>query len=105
MHVQNLSGGNQQKVVIAKWLVSNTKLIILNGPTVGVDVGAKFEIHLKLKEIARNGIGVIVISDDISELIENCNRILIISKGKLVKEVESKNETVDSLLNLILKDY
>ena len=105
MYVQNLSGGNQQKVVIAKWLVSNTKLIILNGPTVGVDVGAKFEIHLKLKEIAKKGIGVIVISDDISELIENCNRILIISKGKLVKEVESKNETVDGLLNLILQDY
>ena len=67
MYVQNLSGGNQQKVVIAKWIVSNTKLIILNGPTVGVDVGAKFEIHLKLKEIAKSGIGVIVISRMIKE--------------------------------------
>lgn len=105
MFVQNLSGGNQQKVVIAKWLVSDTKLIILNGPTVGVDIGAKYEIHLKLKEIAKNNIGVIIISDDVSELIENCNRILIINKGRLVKEVKSEDQTVDSLSNLILSDY
>lgn len=105
MFVQNLSGGNQQKVVIAKWLVSDTKLIILNGPTVGVDIGAKYEIHLKLKEIAKNNIGVIIISDDVSELIENCNRILIINKGRLVKEVKSEDQTVESLSNLILSDY
>lgn len=105
MFVQNLSGGNQQKVVIAKWLISDPNLIILNSPTVGVDIGAKYEIHLKLKEIAKEGIGVIVISDDVSELLQNCNRILIIHKGKLVKELYSKDETMDSLSNALLMDY
>lgn len=105
MPVQNLSGGNQQRVVIAKWLVSDISLLVLNGPTVGVDVGSKFEIHSKLKEIAAQGIPIIIISDDVPELLENCNRILMIYKGRLVSEFSPENETVDSLSAALLKEY
>lgn len=106
MPVQNLSGGNQQRVVIAKWLVSpDIKLMIFNGPSVGVDVGSKFEIHRKIQEIAAQGIGVIIISDDISELLQNCNRILMIRKGRLVDELTTANETADSLADALSKEY
>ena len=80
--VRTLSGGNAQKVVIAKWLNTNPKLFILDGPTVGVDVGAKSEIHAILHGLAEQGIGIIVISDDLPELVHNCNRILVMKDGK-----------------------
>ena len=93
--IRTLSGGNQQKVVIAKWLNTNPKLLILNGPTVGVDIGSKSDIHKILHNLVVQGMGIIVISDDLSELIQNCNRILIMRGGKLEKEVQSAliNET------------
>ena len=80
--VRTLSGGNAQKVVIAKWLNTNPKLFILDGPTVGVDVGAKAEIHAILRGLAEKGIGIIVISDDLPELVHNCNRIIVMKDGK-----------------------
>ena len=78
----NLSGGNQQKVVIAKWLNTDPKLFILDGPTVGVDIDAKAEIHSILHDLASRGIGIIVISDDLPELVQNCNRILVMKDGR-----------------------
>lgn len=81
--VRTLSGGNAQKVVIAKWLNTNPKLFILDGPTVGVDVGAKAEIHAILHDLARKGIGIIIISDDLPELVQNCNKILVMRDGKM----------------------
>lgn len=106
MPVRNLSGGNQQRVVIAKWLVfDDLKLLILNGPTVGVDVGSKFEIHTKLKEIVKQGVGVIIISDDIAELLENTSRILMVYKGKLVDELNPSEQTTESLTSALLKEY
>ena len=80
--VRTLSGGNAQKVVIAKWLNTNPKLFILDGPTVGVDIGAKAEIHSILRDLASRGIGIIVISDDLPELVQNCNRIIVMKDGK-----------------------
>ena len=80
--VRTLSGGNAQKVVIAKWLNTNPKLFILDGPTVGVDIGAKAEIHTILHDLAAKGIGIIVISDDLPELVQNCNRILVMKDGR-----------------------
>ena len=79
----NLSGGNQQKVVIAKWLNTNPKLFILDGPTVGVDIGAKAEIHEILHGLAKKGVGIIIISDDLPELVQNCNKIVVMRDGKL----------------------
>ena len=70
-------------MVIAKWLNTNPKLFILDGPTVGVDVGAKAEIHAILHDLARKGISIIIISDDLPELVQNCNKILVMRDGKM----------------------
>lgn len=80
--IRTLSGGNAQKMVIAKWLNTNPHLIVLNGPTVGVDVGSKADIHKILRDLANQGVGVIIISDDISELIQNCSQILVMHQGR-----------------------
>ena len=87
--VSTLSGGNAQKVVIAKWLNTNPKLFILDGPTVGVDIGAKAEIHSILRNLAKKGIGIIVISDDMPELINNCNKIVVMRNGKVAATINS----------------
>ncbi len=85
--VKTLSGGNQQRVVVAKWLASSPKLLILNGPTMGVDVGSKNELHETMKQLAGQGMGLIVISDDIPELLQTCNRILLMRRGQIVEEI------------------
>lgn len=79
----SLSGGNQQRVVIAKWLALNPKLLILNCPTVGVDVGSKAEIHALARRFAAEGIGIIIISDDLSEIMASCNRVLVMNHGEI----------------------
>lgn len=85
--IQTLSGGNQQKVVLGKWLETNPKVLILNGPTVGVDIAAKFDIHAYLRTLAEKmDLAILLISDDISEVLNNCNRILIIKNGRIVSE-------------------
>jgi simple sugar transport system ATP-binding protein len=99
--IRTLSGGNQQKCVIAKWLNTQPKLLILNGPTVGVDIGAKSDIHKILHRLAHQGVGIIIISDDLSELVQNCNKIIVMSKGKV--EVEMNNsETSEAKLSAML---
>ncbi|MCA0253477.1 MAG: sugar ABC transporter ATP-binding protein [Actinobacteria bacterium] len=85
--VRSLSGGNAQRVVIAKWLDRNPTVLLLNGPTVGVDVGSKEEIFTILRRLAAHGTGIIVISDDIPELVASCHRVLIVRAGRLVAEL------------------
>ncbi|GAK51680.1 ABC transporter component [Candidatus Moduliflexus flocculans] len=85
--VKSLSGGNQQRVVLAKWLAAKGKILILNGPTVGVDVGSKSEIHKTLHELARKQMGILMISDDIPELLQSCQRIVLMHKGRIVDEL------------------
>jgi simple sugar transport system ATP-binding protein len=104
--VQSLSGGNQQKVVLIKWLATNPKILILNCPTVGVDVGAKSEILGLVKQLASDQkIGVIVISDDAYEILQVCNRVLVMSNGSIVNEVDvSKIPNVTALENIINLD-
>lgn len=99
--IKTLSGGNQQKVVIAKWLNTHPDLLILNGPTVGVDIGAKSDIHKILHQLAANGVGIIIISDDLSELVQNCNKIIVMSEGAVGVQINS-SETTESLLAEIL---
>lgn len=84
--MSTLSGGNQQKCVLAKWLILDLNVLILNGPTVGVDIGAKFDIYELIKDLAANGLSVIIISDDIPEILSNCNRVLVMRRGEIVKE-------------------
>lgn len=99
--VQTLSGGNQQRVVLARWLSTNAKLIILNGPTVGVDIGSKTDILEKIKQLAKDGLGIIIISDDIPELVQTCSRILVMHKGKMIRTLK-ENEIEESAISNIL---
>ena len=85
--VQSLSGGNQQRVALARWLARAPRVLILNGPSVGVDVGSKADIHDIVRDLARSGIGVVVISDDLPELLAVCHRLLVMKDGKLVEEI------------------
>ena len=83
----NLSGGNQQKTVIAKWLSSQIKFLVLDHPTRGVDVGAKEEIYRLIRKLADDGIGMIIMCDTLEEDIGLCSRMLIMRDGRLVGEV------------------
>jgi simple sugar transport system ATP-binding protein len=86
---QTLSGGNQQRVVLAKWLACNLDILILNGPTVGVDIGSKHDIHVILQQLAKEGLGIIIISDDLPEVLENCSRLLVMKNGEIVADVDT----------------
>lgn len=87
--VKSLSGGNQQRVALARWLARAPRVLILNGPSVGVDVGSKADIHDIIRELSQQGIGIIVISDDLPELIAVCHRILVMKNGQLADEIAS----------------
>lgn len=91
------SGGNQQRVVIAKWLASRPEILILNGPSVGVDVKSKSEIHRILRELAQKGMAVIMISDDVGELLSTTNRILVMNSGRMIFEGETAGLTAGIL--------
>ena len=96
--VNTLSGGNQQRVVIAKWLCAEIDILILNGPSVGVDVGSKFEIHKKIQELRKAGTSVIIVSDDIPELVDNCDRIFLIHKGEMHREFDYDAISEESIM-------
>ncbi len=85
--VRSLSGGNQQRVVLARWLARGPRVLVLNGPTVGVDVGSKAEIHGIIRDLAAGGLGVIVISDDLPELLGACHRILVMREGRITDDL------------------
>lgn len=96
--VNHLSGGNQQRVVLARWLLTGARVLILNGPTVGVDVGSKAQIHRKIRELAvESGLAVLMISDDVPELVQNCNRIIIMHRGRFVDEIGPESLHEDAL--------
>lgn len=92
-YVQTLSGGNQQRVVLAKWLITNPKILILDNPTAGIDVAAKDEIHKLIKQLANQGMGIILISDEDQELLSNCNRILTMHRGRIMNETVVNEDT------------
>ena len=79
-------------------------MLILNGPTVGVDIGAKFDIYELVKKLAANGLSVIIISDDIPEILSNCNRVIVMRRGKIVKEVLTRDMDEASLAEFAVAD-
>jgi simple sugar transport system ATP-binding protein len=91
--VSSLSGGNQQRVVLAKALARNPRVVVLNGPTVGVDVGSKDEIHQVIEKLSADGLGVILVSDDADELLRLCNRVLVMARGEIAHEVAGADLT------------
>ncbi|MEM8571445.1 MAG: sugar ABC transporter ATP-binding protein [Pseudomonadota bacterium] len=95
--VQSLSGGNQQRVALARWMARAPRLLILNGPSVGVDVGSKADIHEIIRDLGRQGLGVIVISDDLPELLATCHRILVMRGGAITDEIAGGSISEDAL--------
>ncbi len=102
---RELSGGNQQKVVLAKWLVRRPAVLILDEPTRGVDVGAKAEIHALLRDMADEGIAILVVSSDLPELIQVCDRIMVMSRGTLAGELKRDEFDEQALLVLAYREY
>ena len=99
--VSTLSGGNQQRVVIAKWLAASPKILILDSPTVGIDVVAKSAILDFIRSLASRGLGVILISDEIPELVNNTNRILLMQSGRIKQEIVTEGTTPEDIQRLI----
>jgi ABC-type sugar transport system ATPase subunit len=100
MAAENLSGGNQQKVVVGKWLLANPKLVIFDEPTRGVDVGAKAEIYLRIRELTRRGVGVIMASSELPELIGMCDRILVFHEGRVAGELLREEFSEEAIMRL-----
>jgi len=95
--VKTLSGGNQQRVVLAKWIATNPTLFILDNPTVGIDVAAKSSIHSIIKALAEGGMAVLIISDEIAEVLYNCNRVLVMNRGRIIGEFDSSSTTENDI--------
>ncbi len=100
IYAENLSGGNQQKVVVGKWLLSKPKLVIFDEPTRGIDVGAKSEIYLRIRELTYQGMGVIMASSELPELIGMSDRILIFHEGRLVGELTRDEFSEEAIMRL-----
>jgi ABC-type sugar transport system ATPase subunit len=96
--VQNLSGGNQQKVVLAKWLATQAKIFILDEPTRGIDVGAKLEIHRLIDELVKQGIPVLMISSEMPELLNMSDRIYVLHEGRISAEYSRESATQEKIL-------
>jgi len=101
--IRSLSGGNQQKVIIGRWLLTKPEVLLLDEPTRGIDVGAKYEIYELIIDLAKEGKGVIMVSSEMPELLGVCDRILVMSGGKLAGEVDAKNTSQEEILTLAAK--
>ena len=97
--IRELSGGNQQKVLLARWLCMSPKLLILDEPTRGIDVGAKAEIQGLIEELARDGLGVLMISSELDELVEGCDRIVVLRDGHTAAELAGDEKTEDAVMH------
>ena len=102
--VVNLSGGNQQKVVLAKWLVRNCDILIFDEPTRGIDVGAKSEIYKLMNELAQQGKSIIMISSEMTEILRMSDRILVMCEGKKTGEIAIEDATQEAIMNLATRD-
>jgi len=99
----NLSGGNQQKVVLSKWLFSNPDVLILDEPTRGIDVGAKFEIYSIIDQLAAQGKGVLMISSELPELLGMCDRIYVMNEGEIIGELSAEQASQEAIMSIIMK--
>ncbi len=101
--IRSLSGGNQQKVIIGRWLLTKPEVLLLDEPTRGIDVGAKYEIYQLMIDLAKEGKGVIMVSSEMPELLGVCDRILVMSGGQLAGEVDAKKTSQEEILTLAAK--
>jgi ribose transport system ATP-binding protein len=100
--VRNLSGGNQQKVVLAKWLATEPKVLLLDEPTRGIDIGAKKEIYTIIEELAARGLGVVMVSSELLEILAIADRVLVMSEGRLTAEFSRGDATEENILKAAL---
>jgi ribose transport system ATP-binding protein len=98
--VQYLSGGNQQKVVLAKWLQTRPEIIIMDEPTRGVDVGAKFEIYQLMRQLNKEGIAILMISSELTEILGLSDRILVMREGRIEAELKPSETTEEQVIEL-----
>ncbi|MFI3172535.1 MAG: ATP-binding cassette domain-containing protein [Eubacteriales bacterium] len=101
--IRSLSGGNQQKVILSRWLLTEPEVLLLDEPTRGIDVGAKYEIYQLIIDLANNGKTVLMVSSEMPELLGVCDRILVMSGGRLAGEVDAKNTTQEEIMTLAAK--
>ena len=101
-NVKKLSGGNQQKIVIAKWMLRDTEIFLLDEPTRGIDIGAKFEIYSLIHELTKQKKAVILVSPEMEELIGLCNRNYVMYEGAILDEVEGERKTQEVIINNLL---
>ena len=99
----NLSGGNQQKVLLGKWMFTEPDIMILDEPTRGIDVGAKYEIYCIINSLAKEGKSIIMISSELPEILGMCDRIYVMDQGRFVGELERKEATQEKIMAMILK--
>ena len=99
----NLSGGNQQKVVLSKWLFSDPEILILDEPTRGIDVGAKYEIYTIINQLAADGKGVLMISSEMPELLGTCDRIYVMNEGRIVAELPKGEASQETIMRAIMR--
>ena len=98
---RTLSGGNQQKLVLAKWLGMKMDILLVDEPTRGVDVGAKRELFTVLDDLAKSGVGVVLVSSELEEVMDNSDRVLVMSRGRVIGEVEGRTTSKDEVIQMI----
>lgn len=101
--IRSLSGGNQQKVILGRWLLTNPEILLLDEPTRGIDVGAKYEIYQLIIDLASKGKGIIFISSEMPELLGVCDRIMVMSNGRVAGIVDAQDTNQEEILTLAAK--
>jgi ABC-type sugar transport system ATPase subunit len=101
-NVKKLSGGNQQKIVLAKWMLKNSEIFLMDEPTRGIDVGAKFEIYKLINDLTKQGKAVVLVSPELEELMGLCNRVYIMFEGEMMDVVEGERKTQEIIINSLL---
>ena len=101
--IRSLSGGNQQKVILGRWLLTDPEVLLLDEPTRGIDVGAKYEIYQLILNLANQGKTVLMVSSEMPELLGVCDRILVMSGGRLAGEVDARTTTQEEIMHLAAK--
>ena len=102
-NVGNLSGGNQQKVLLAKWMFADPDVLILDEPTRGIDVGAKYEIYCAINDLAKAGKAVIVISSEMPEIIGTCDRTYVLNEGQIAGELSKEELSQEKIMKCIMQ--
>ena len=103
-HVSNLSGGNQQKVLVGKWIFAEPDVLLLDEPTRGVDVGAKYEIYQIINDLVAQGKAVLMISSELPEILGMCDRVYIMNEGRVIAQVSAREATQESIMGYIMQD-